>query len=160
MALVVKNPHVNGGDVRYVSSVPGSIPSLISGSLHGREGMATHCSILVWRIPLTEELDRLWSIGSKRVGHYWRDLSRPHFHSSHGPAPFLMPGTSSFSTQLMVQIAEAEGQMGSCVVVSGRGCGQQLAWEGLWAMRQMQGEYLSCIFYCCQATKSSMELRY
>ena len=27
------------------------------------EGMATHSSILVWRIPLTEELDRLQSMG-------------------------------------------------------------------------------------------------
>ena len=154
MALVVKNPHANGGDVRDVSSIPGLIPSLIPGSLHGREGLATHCSILVWRIPMTEEL---WSIGSQRVGHDWRDLSCPHFHSSHGPAPFLMSGTSSFSTQLMVQIAEAEGQMGSCAVVPGWGCGP---WEGLWAMRQMQGEYLSCIFYCCPETRSSVELRY
>ena len=29
------------------------------------EGMATHSSILVWRIPWTEEPGRLWSIGSK-----------------------------------------------------------------------------------------------
>ena len=27
------------------------------------KGMATHSSILVWRIPLTEELDRLQSMG-------------------------------------------------------------------------------------------------
>jgi len=33
------------------------------------EGMATHSSILVWRIPWTEELGRLQSIGSQRVGH-------------------------------------------------------------------------------------------
>ena len=31
--------------------------------------MATHSSILVWRIPQTEEPDRLQSIGSRRVGH-------------------------------------------------------------------------------------------
>ena len=28
-------------------------------------GMATHSSILAWRIPWTEEPERLWSIGSK-----------------------------------------------------------------------------------------------
>ena len=33
------------------------------------EGMATHSSILAWRIPWTEEPDRLESIGSHRVRH-------------------------------------------------------------------------------------------
>ena len=32
------------------------------------KGMATHSSILVWRIPWTEEPGRLQSIGSQRVG--------------------------------------------------------------------------------------------
>ena len=31
--------------------------------------MATHSSILAWRIPRTEELGRLQSMGSQRVGH-------------------------------------------------------------------------------------------
>ena len=40
----------------------------------GREGllekrMATHSSILVWRIPWTEEPDGLQSMGSQRVRH-------------------------------------------------------------------------------------------
>ena len=33
------------------------------------EGMATHSSILAWRIPWTEEPDGLQSIGLQRVGH-------------------------------------------------------------------------------------------
>ena len=33
------------------------------------KGMATHSSILAWRIPQTEEPGRLWSMGSQRVGH-------------------------------------------------------------------------------------------
>ena len=33
------------------------------------EGMATHSSILAWRIPWTEEPGRLQSMGSQRVGH-------------------------------------------------------------------------------------------
>ena len=33
------------------------------------EGMATHSSILVWRIPGTEELGGLQSMGSQRVRH-------------------------------------------------------------------------------------------
>ena len=31
--------------------------------------MATHSSILAWRIPWTEEAGRLQSLGSQRVGH-------------------------------------------------------------------------------------------
>ena len=33
------------------------------------KGMATHCSILAWRIPWTEKPGRLQSMGSQRVGH-------------------------------------------------------------------------------------------
>ena len=33
------------------------------------EGMATHASVLAWRIPWTEEPDGLQSMGSQRVGH-------------------------------------------------------------------------------------------
>ena len=31
--------------------------------------MATHSSTLAWKIPWTEKIDRLQSIGSQRVGH-------------------------------------------------------------------------------------------
>ena len=33
------------------------------------EGMATHSSILAWRIPVDRGASRLQSIGSQRVGH-------------------------------------------------------------------------------------------
>ena len=33
--------------------------------------MATHSSILAWRIPWIEDPDRLQSMGSQRVGHDW-----------------------------------------------------------------------------------------
>ena len=33
------------------------------------EGMATHSSMLAWRVPWTEEPGRLQSMGSQRVGH-------------------------------------------------------------------------------------------
>ena len=35
------------------------------------KGMATHSSILAWRIPWTEESGRLQSMGSQRVRHDW-----------------------------------------------------------------------------------------
>ena len=40
------------------------------------EGMATHSSILAWRIPRTEEPDGLYPKGSQRVGHDHSDLAR------------------------------------------------------------------------------------
>ena len=33
------------------------------------EGMATHSSILAWRIPRTDESGGLWSIGLQRAEH-------------------------------------------------------------------------------------------
>ena len=37
--------------------------------------MATHSSVLAWRIPGTGEPGRLPSVGSHRVGHDWSDLA-------------------------------------------------------------------------------------
>ena len=60
VALIVKNPPTNAGDVRDVVRSLGREDPL-------EEGMATHSSILAWRIPWTEEPGGLWSIGSQRV---------------------------------------------------------------------------------------------
>ena len=62
---VVKNLPANAGDR---SLIPGPGRSL-------EEEMATHFSILAWRIPWTEESDGLQSMGSQRVGH---DLATEH----------------------------------------------------------------------------------
>ena len=58
---VVTNPPVNTRDLRDAGSIPGS------GRSPG--GMTTHSSILVWRIPWTEEPGGLYSIGPYRVVH-------------------------------------------------------------------------------------------
>ena len=39
------------------------------------EEMATHSSVLAWRIPGTGEPGGLPSMGSHRVGHEWSDLA-------------------------------------------------------------------------------------
>ena len=62
VALEVKNMPANAGDVRDTGSISGSEDPL-------EEGMATHSSILAWRIPWTEEPGGLQSIGSHRAGH-------------------------------------------------------------------------------------------
>ena len=65
---VVKNPPASAGDV---GSIPRSEDPL-------EDGMATHSSILAWRIPWTEEPGSLQSIGSQRVGHNRSDLACMH----------------------------------------------------------------------------------
>ena len=55
-ALVVKNLPASAGDIRDVGSIPGQEDPL-------EKGMATHPSILAWRIPWTEEPGRLQSMG-------------------------------------------------------------------------------------------------
>ena len=40
------------------------------------QGMATHSSILTWRISWTGEPGRLQSTGSQGVGHEWSDLAQ------------------------------------------------------------------------------------
>ena len=62
VALVIKNPPVDAGDIRDMGSTPGS-----GGSPGGGHG--NHSSILAWRIPWTEEPGRLQSMGSQRTGH-------------------------------------------------------------------------------------------
>ena len=62
MPLVVKKLPANAGDVRDTSSIPGSGKPL-------EEGMATHSSILAWRIPGTEEAGGLQAIRWLRVRH-------------------------------------------------------------------------------------------
>ena len=58
--------------------------------------MATHSSVLAWRIPGTGEPGGLPSMGSHRVGHNWSDLAAAALcihifvHSSHIPSLFIL----------------------------------------------------------------------
>ena len=58
VALVVKNSPANVGDIKDLGSIPGSEDPL-------EKEMATHSSILAWRIPWTEEPGGLQSTGSQ-----------------------------------------------------------------------------------------------
>ena len=55
-------------DLRRGRGFPGGSIRLQCGR-PGFEGMVTHCSILAWRIPWTEQPGGLQSMGSKRVRH-------------------------------------------------------------------------------------------
>ena len=56
---MVKNLPVNAGDLRGLGSIPGSERDSLE------EGMATHSSILAWRIPWTEEPGGLQPMGTE-----------------------------------------------------------------------------------------------
>ena len=84
---MVKNLPANAEDITDVGSTLGQ-----EGPLE--EGLATHSSILAWRVSWTEEPGRLWAIGSQRVGHDRSNLAlaihtdththkHTHTHTSH-----------------------------------------------------------------------------
>ena len=59
---MVKNWPAYARDIRDKGLMPGL------GKSPGK-GMATHSSVLAWRIPWTEEAGWLQSVGSLRIGH-------------------------------------------------------------------------------------------
>ena len=62
LALVIKNLSANAGDIEmWVRSLGQEDPL--------EEGMATHFSIIAWRILWTQVAGGLQSVGSQRVGH-------------------------------------------------------------------------------------------
>ena len=76
VALVVKNPPANAGDVRDVV-----FQSL--GWEDPLENRATHSSILAWRIPWTEEPGGRRSVVLPRVGYDWNKLARTRATAGH-----------------------------------------------------------------------------
>ena len=68
---MVKNMTANAGDIRDVGLILGWEDPL-------EEEMATCSSILAWRIPWTEELGGLQSMGSQRVKHDCSNLAQTH----------------------------------------------------------------------------------
>ena len=62
------------------------------------EEMATHSSVLAWRIPGTAEPGGLPSMGSHRVGHDWSDLA-----SAAAAEPYRFPEQGYRGTQSCVQ---------------------------------------------------------
>ena len=63
-----KEPPDNAGDIRDVDSMPGQEDPL-------EEGMATHSSILAWRIPQTEQSSWLQPIGLRKSQTWLKQLN-------------------------------------------------------------------------------------
>ena len=83
--LVVKNPPAHAIRHKWIWSLDQEDPL--------EEGTGTHSSILVWRIPWTEEPGRLQSKGSQKARHDWSDLARS-LSPPHERAAVCKPGRS------------------------------------------------------------------
>ena len=71
---MIKNTPANEGNIRDEEMRIGSL----GWDDPLEEGMATHTSILAWKIPRTEEPGGLQSMGSQRVRHGRSDLACSH----------------------------------------------------------------------------------
>ena len=69
MVLVVKNPRASAGDIGEAGSIHRSGRFLTVEVKTVEEGMATHSSVLAWRIAWTKEPSVLQPIGLQRVRH-------------------------------------------------------------------------------------------
>ena len=72
--IYVNNIHINRASLvaQTVQNLPAMQETRIQSLGQGdplEKGMATHSSILLWRIPWTEEPGRLQSMGLQRFGH-------------------------------------------------------------------------------------------
>ena len=69
------------------------------------KAVAPHSSTLAWKIPWTEEPDRLQSMGSQRVGHDWATslslFTFMHWRRKWQPTPVFLPGESQGQRSLV-----------------------------------------------------------
>ena len=121
------------------------------------KGMAANSSILVWRIPQTEEPGRLQSIGLQRVGHDWSDLAFTHAvcicysHTPNLSPPKALPPLVTISLFLFSRHRQY------LIIRAG--------YLGMWPLRQHRALYLGphlvsysavtvCVWTCALQVKS------
>ena len=73
--------------------------------------MATHSSVLAWRIPGTGEPGGLRSMGSHRVGHHWSDLA--------AAAAATPPGMAHLNSWRKLLLKSIGGPSGLSLLVQG-----------------------------------------
>ena len=113
---MVKNPPVNAGDVRNAGFLPGS------GRSRLEEGMATHSSLLSWRIPWTEEPGGLQSTGSqsrtrlKQLSSSSSSKSKLDHHGAYQVVQWMKNSPVVEETQVMqVQSLDQEDPLGKVI---------------------------------------------
>ena len=82
----------------YPNPPLGIIRNFLSPSKSLEKAMAPHSSTLAWKIPWTEEPDRLQSMGLLRVEHDWMTslwlFTFMHWRRIWQPTPVFLPGES------------------------------------------------------------------
>ena len=104
------------------------------------EGMATHSSILSWKIPWTEEPGRLQSIGSQKVMHDWASMQGSKKLGPRGklwPLPVLVK--FYWNTTLLISLYIVYGYF--CrTMTEMTSCQRELmtnkAWNTLWSLTE------------------------
>ena len=69
ISLIIDKGFPGGSVVKNLPAMQETQVQYLGGEDPLEEGMATHSSILVWRIPWAVELGGLQSVGLQRVGH-------------------------------------------------------------------------------------------
>ena len=112
--------------------------------------MATHSTILVWRILWTEETVGLLSTGSQRVGHDWTDLQKNWLYKKDLHDPDNHNGAI---THLEPDILECEVKrvLGSITMNKASG-GDGIPVELFWTLKDDAGKVLHSI--CQQIWKT------
>ena len=114
--------------------------------------MATHSSILAWRVPGTEEPGRLLSMGLHRVGHDWSNLAAAA--AAKFTCTFISPLSSS-ATLSGWKICSLLMVCSKCSKINGfldllpaaLPWVVILTWEGSWLL--LRNEHTaSCLFFC------------
>ena len=114
--------------------------------------MATYSSILVWRIPETEEPGGLSSMGSHRVGHDWSDLAEAAAAAKF-TCTFIPPLSSSATLSgwkicslLMVSNKSSKVNGFMDLLPAALPCIVTLTWEGSWLLLRTE-HTASCLFF-------------
>ena len=79
-----------------IKSLPAMLSHVVSNTFHFHaleKEMATHSSVLAWRIPGAGEPGGLPSVGSHRVGYDWSDLAAVAAAACNAGDPGLIPGS-------------------------------------------------------------------
>ena len=98
--------------------------------------MATHSSILAWRIPGTEEPVGLLSVGSHRVGHDRRDLAVAGTQDRHRAFP--KPSKQVYPSGSWNNTNGALGLWPDCLLCHPQLCVDSLG-EEWWSLRGLDG---------------------
>ena len=81
--------------------------------------MATHSSILAWRIPWTEEPGRLWFMGLWRVRHDWSNLASMQGKKKKKQKTSLSPKSRSLVWIVISSLSDILSESPSCIYEAG-----------------------------------------